>query len=241
LAAVNVDNVGAPALRVLDPGDVAKVDDLAAVHEDGDLGEVLRCLHHRVGGDVIILPLDAHLAGGDDLALVVDDASDVHVRHLHRFEGARVDVDLHLAEDAAEDGSGGQALQTGQLVAQLVVGEVEQIAVVARVAGNNEVADGHGGGVVLHDGRRQHPRRQVLQFAGDEGDDLAGGQVGIDDRAEVDLDDADAQQRARLDVVEVVALGQGAFEDGGDGLLHVRRRHAAVGGKDDDNRHLDVG
>ena len=59
--------------------------------------------------------------------------------------------------------------------------------------------------------------------------------------AEVDLDDADAQQGARLDVFEVVAAGQGAFEDGGDGLLHVRGGHAAVGGEDDDDGHLELG
>ena len=39
----------------------------------------------------------------------------------------------------------------------------------------------------------------------------------------------------------MVALGQGAFEHRGDGLLHVRRRHAAVGGEDDDDRHLEGG
>src|SRR5262249_22653060 len=116
-AAIDVDDVGAPALVVLDLGDVAQVDDLAAIDEDGDLREVFRRLHHRVGRDVIVLFADAHLAGRNDLALVVDDTGDVHVRHLHRFESARMDVNLNLAKDTAKDGSGGEALQVRQFVA----------------------------------------------------------------------------------------------------------------------------
>ena len=42
-------------------------------------------------------------------------------------------------------------------------------------------------------------------------------------------------------MVEVVALRQGALEDGSDGLLHVGRGHAAVAGEDDDDGHLERG
>src|SRR5262249_42954028 len=83
--------------------------------------------------------------------------------------------------------------------------------------------------------------RQVLHLAVDQGDDLGGGDVARDGGAEVDLDDANAEKGARLDVVEVVAARQGAFEDGGDGLLHVGGRHAAIGGEDDDDGHLEGG
>src|SRR5262249_41723195 len=151
--------------------------------------------HHAVGADVIRLPLvgraDADLAGGDDLALRVDDAGHVHRRELERFQGARVDVDLHLAEDAAEDRGGGQALDVGQLVADGRVGQVEQFAVVAAVAGDDQLPDRDGAGVELEDRRRQHAGGHELHLAVDEGDDLAGGDVGIDLRAEVNSDNAD--------------------------------------------------
>ena len=104
--------------------------------------------------------------------------------------------DLNLAKDAAEDGCGGQSLDTGQFLAHGVVGKIEEVLVVARATGQHQVADGHGGGVVLHDGRRQHSRRQVLHLAGNERDDLTGGEVGVNVRPEVNLDDADAEHRA---------------------------------------------
>ena len=85
----------------------------------------------RVGADVVVLLADADFAGGDDLALRVDDAGDVHRRQVERLQRARVDVDLHLAEDAAEDRGRGQPLDAGQLLAEAVVGEVEQVLVVA--------------------------------------------------------------------------------------------------------------
>src|SRR5262249_55095005 len=148
----------------------------------------------------------------------------VQRRQLHGLQGPGGDVDLHLAEDAAEDRGGGQPLDGGQLVVQLVVGEVEEVLVVAAAAGDDEVADGDAAGVVLENAGRQRGRGQVLELAPEQGDDLAGGQVGVHLREEADLDDADAEQRARLDVVEVVAARQGAFEHGRDGLLHVRGR-----------------
>ena len=70
--------------------------------------------------------------------------------------------------------------------------------------------------------------------------DLGGGDVGIDVRAEIQLDDADAQQRARLDVVEMIAARQRAFQRRDDALLHVRGGHAAIGSEDDHDRHFEL-
>ena len=151
-----------------------------------------------------------------------------------------MDVDLHLAEDAAEDGCGRQAFDTRQLIAELMVGQVEEILVVARVAGDDQVADRNGRRIILQDAGRQHARWQVLHFAVDKGNYLAGGDVGIDFRPEVHLDDADAEQRARFDMFQVVAVCQSPFQDGGDALLHVRGRHAAVRREHDDHRDFQV-
>src|SRR5262249_51627463 len=117
-------------------------------------------------------------------------------------------------------GGRGQALDAGQVLTQPGVGDVEQVLVVAAAAGDDQVADWYGRGVVIEDGGRQHARGQVLHLTVDQRDDLRGGDVAGHLGAEVDLDDADAQQRSRLDVVEVVALGQGTLQDRRHRLLH---------------------
>ena len=60
-----------------------------------------------------------------------------------------MNVDLDLAEGAAEDRGGGKTFNAGQLVADGVVGEVEQLTVVAAVAGDDQVTDGNGGASYL--------------------------------------------------------------------------------------------
>src|SRR5207249_2321147 len=135
---------------------------------------------HGVGADVVVLPVDADLAGGDHLALGVDAAGDVQGREAHRLEAPRVDVDLHLAEDPAEDGGAGQPFDAGQLLAEGGVGVVEEELVVAGLAGDDQVSHGDGAGVVAQDGGGQHAGGQVLHLAVDQGDDLAGGDVAVD-------------------------------------------------------------
>ena len=59
--------------------------------------------------------VDAYLARRDDGTLGVDDASDVERRHAERLEGARLDVDLDLTEDAAEDRRGAEPLDAREV------------------------------------------------------------------------------------------------------------------------------
>jgi hypothetical protein len=58
----------------------------------------------------------------------------------------------------------------------------------------------------------------------------------------VDLDDAGSAQRLRLHVLDVVhRRGQGSLDDGRNAILHLRRRKAAVGPDDTNNRNVDGG
>ena len=125
-------------------------------------------MNQGVTADVVVLLVDADLTRWDDGTLRVDDAGHVERRHAERLEGARLDVDLDLAEDAAEDGGGAQPLDAGEVFAEAGVGEVEEVAVVARVARDDEVADGNGAGVVVEDVGRQHAGGEVLHLAVDE-------------------------------------------------------------------------
>ena len=64
---------------------------------------------------------------------------------------------------------------------------------------------------------------------------------GIRARLKVDLDQADAGQRARLNVVDTAAEGEEPFVAVGDVRFNLLRRHARVKGCNDDDRDVDLG
>ena len=55
------------------------------------------------------------------------------------------------------------------------------------------------------------------------------------------LDDADAGQRARFDVLDVAAKGEEPLEAGRDVRLHIHRRHARIKSGDDYDRDVETG
>ena len=70
---------------------------------------------------------------------------------------------------------------------------------------------------------------------------LLSGRVGIGARLEVDLDEADAGQRARFAVVDVGGQGEEALEGIGDVGFDLLRRHAVVERGHHHHRHVDLG
>src|SRR5207249_10916934 len=125
--AIDAHRIGSPARPIFDFGDVAEIDHFAAIRPQRYLLEILGRAHHAVRADIVSLRTDAHLASGNDLTLVVDDARHVHGRQLQSFESPRMDVDLHLPKYAAKDRRGSEAFDPGQLVTELVIGQVEEI------------------------------------------------------------------------------------------------------------------
>src|SRR5262249_1899515 len=67
------------------------------------------------------------------------------------------------------------------------------------------------------------------------------GGIGVRARLEIDFDDADSGQRARLDVLDAAAKGEEALEAAGDVGLDLLRRHAVIEGRDDDHRDVHRG
>ena len=83
-------------------------------------------------------------AAGKDLALLVHDAGQLVGGDLDGLERLRPNIDLHLAEHAAEHRGRRQPFDAREFLAQFVIGQVEQILVVAVLAGDDEVADRNG-------------------------------------------------------------------------------------------------
>ena len=116
--------------------------------------------------------------------------------------GIEVDLDLPLL--AAIGRGDRRARHGGQRRADEVLAEVEQLLLGQLRAGQRQLQDRHGRGVVVEDQRRRDAGRHLLQHRLRERGDLGGGGADVDAGLEEDLDDADAGQRLALDVLDVV-------------------------------------
>jgi hypothetical protein len=134
-------------------------------------------------------------------------------------------------------GKGGlRALDGRQLQADGLRGQVVQLLLIQARAGETQLQDGHAGGVVLDDEGRRGTRRQRAQLH------LSHGLADIDIGMEEDLDDSDAHQRLRLDVVDIVDRGgHAALGIAHDAVGNLIRRKTAVVPHHGDHRYIDVG
>ncbi len=83
------------------------------------------------------------------------------------------------------------------------------------------------------------PAADACRFAIGEVGNRRDRRVGILPRLEIDLDEAHAGQRARLDVIDAGAEREEPFEAAGDVVLDLLRRHAREERRDDDDGNLD--
>ena len=135
-----------------------------------------------------------------------------------------------------------RAFDGGQLGADGVGGQVVQLLLVEALAGEAQLQHRHAGGVVLDDEGRRGARRQAAQLHLADGGHLGHGAADVHVRLEEDLDDADAVERLRLDVLDVVHRGGHAalaVED--DAVGHLLRREAGVAPDHRDHGNIDVG
>ena len=119
-----------------------------------------------------------------------------------RLEFERIGVQHHLAAASAErlrDGCSGNA---GQLIADDVLRDVFQLRFGQTLAAESQQADGQAGCVELQNDRGQRAWRQAAHLRGREAADHGDRRIGIRARMEEDFDDADAGERARLDVLD---------------------------------------
>jgi hypothetical protein len=155
------------------------------------------------------------------------------------FELEWIDVDLNLAIAAAVGLRHGGAGHVGDLVADLELCEVFEIGLVEAFALERDEAYwlarcGH----AEHDGR-QCPGGQAAQISHGEVGDVAERGVRVGTRTEVDLDERDAGERTRLDVIDIGAEGEKALEGVGDVAFDLLRRHAGVERGNDDDGNID--
>ena len=144
------------------------------------------------------------------------------------FELVGIGVDHDLAVLAAERLRDAGAGHAGDLVANLELRQVAQLRFVQAFAFEGDQADRQAGGIELQHHRRQRAGRQAAQLRHGQVGDGGDSRIGIGARLEVDLDDADAGQRARFDVLDAAAQREEAFEAAGDVGFDLLRRHAGI-------------
>ncbi len=179
---------------------------------------------------------------GQDQVLRGDGVDDVGGRQTLGLQRLDVEVDLNLALLAAIRIRDLRALHGGELGTDEVQAEVVQLLLGESLAGEAKLQNRDAGGVELDDQRRRGAWRERAQGGLRDGGDLGDRVRDLDARLKIDLDDRNAVERLRLDVLDIVdGRGEGAFRNGDDAVRHVRRREAGVVPDDADDGDIDIG
>src|ERR1700733_1138580 len=235
---IDANDVGLDGAGVLGVSDVRDEHGRVAGGLEGHGVDLLRAGDLTVGVQVVVLGANAHVARGQNEVGLVHAIDYVHEAHVVGFELQRIDIDLNLAITAAIRLRHGSAGHVGDLVADLELCEVFEIGLVEAFAFERDEAYGLARcGHAEHDGR-QRPGGQAAQIGHGEVGDVAERGIRVGTRTEVDLDERDARERARLDVVDIGAEGEETLEGVGDVAFDLLRRHAGVERGNDDDRNI---
>ena len=218
------------------------VDDGAVDALDRQLVELLDLGRRVVQIDDIFEAAD--LLGPDrrDLVLAGERGDHVGCRDVIGLQLGRVQVDVDLQNLAAVGRRHRRAGDRRQLRPDEVLPVVGELGLRQAGGRQRELDDRHRRGVEQQHVGRGDALRQQLQHRLRGGGDLGDRRVLVDARLEVDLHDAVARQRLRLDVLDVVDLrGERALVVIDDAPRHRLRRQAVVGEHRGDDGNADVG
>ncbi len=116
----------------------------------------------------------------------------------------------------------------GDLVSHGVLAKIAQLGFVQSLTLERDQADRKAGGVEFKNHGRQRTRRQSSQIGHGEIGNRTEVGVGVSPGLEIDLDQADARQRSRFDVIDSAAQREETFERIGDVGFNLLRRHSGV-------------
>ena len=155
------------------------------------------------------------------------------------FEG--IDVYLNLAVSAPVRLRHRRALHVGYLVAHLKLRDVFELRFVKALAFQRNQANRLARGIHSQHNRWQRAWRQAAQVGHSKVGDVAERGIRVGSRFEIDFDQADAGQRARLGVIDIRPESEKTLKRICDIRLDLLRRHAAVEGRNHHHRNIDLG
>ena len=240
--AILAHDVGLRRKAVADVGHVAHVDGRAVHRLDRQIVQFRDGLRTAVHLDLIFQrPYLGGAAGGNQI-LRVDGINNVGGRKTVGLQPRQVEVNLDLAYLAAVGIGRGRAMYGGQLVAQKVLAQVEQHLLGNGLAAESKLHHRRGRCRVGDDQRRRGPWRQAAHRGLHDRSHLGQRRLDVGLRPEKNLDDADAGDRLRFDVLDVVDRdGNATLGVGDDAVGHVRGREPAEVPHHADHRNVDVG
>ena len=146
-----------------------------------------------------------------------------------RLQRRRIEIDLNLAQLAAERIRDRGAGHGDQRRAQLVDADVGEVLLGETLARQRDLDDRNRGGAVIEDQRRRRTRRHLLDQRLRNRGDLGVGGADIDVGLEEDLDDTEAVIGIRDDMLDVVdRRRQRPLERRGDTPGHLIRRQPGI-------------
>ncbi len=232
--------VGAALLEaVAHRGDVAHLHRALADHLDHELLDGERIFDLAGDAQRERLALERELAAGDRDVLVADRVEHVVERGAVEAQPLGVDVDLHFALHAADEGRPQHAGDRLDLVLH-GLGQAPELDR-ADVAGEVDLQDRHIGEIELAQDRFLGVGRELGLGEIDPVAHLLQREVEVDAGDELDVDHRDALGRRRGDLFDPLEPLQLAFELVGELALDVGGRGSRPQGVDEDVGNLDVG
>ena len=154
----------------------------------------------------------------------------------------RIHVNLDLPDFAAVRRRNCGTRHRRKLRADEVLPEVEQLLLRFLDARQRQLQDRNRGRAVVHDQRRRDAGRHLFQNRLRDRRDLRRCRADVDVRLEENLDDAEAHQGLRFDMVDIVdGRAQCPFVVVNDTAGHIFRGKACIGPDCTDHGDLDVG
>src|SRR5579864_3497981 len=154
------------------------------------------------------------------------------------FELQRIDINHDLPVLAAKRLRHGGAGNICYLVAYVVLAEISKLSFIQALSFEGDQAHWQAGRVEFQDDRRQCAGRQLSQIRHRQIGDFAQVSVGVGSRLKINLDQADAGQRARFNVIDIAAQGEEPLEAAGDVSFNLFWRHPRVEGRDHHYRNV---
>src|SRR5208337_190505 len=157
------------------------------------------------------------------------------------IEGGKVQVHHHLPLSASIRVGHGCALDGGQPDPQEVYPKVKYLSFGEGLAAQAELEDWHAGSVVADDQGRRNAGRQGPQLRLGNGGDLRDCSLDLYVGMKKNLNDRDATERLRFDMLDVINRGsQGTFIDRHDALAHFLGRKAGVAPDNANDGNADI-
>ena len=226
--AVHAHHVGLDLLRVLGDPDVGHAHRRRLHRPNREVVDLRDAAKLAVGVDAVVQRTDLDVARRQNQVGIVHRPHHVHQAHPMRFQLVWIGVHHDLPVPPSEGLRNGCAGHARNLVADIELGQIAQSRLIQAFAFKRHQADRQAGRVKLQNHGRQRSRRQPPQLRHRQVGDGGDGGIGIGPGLEIHLDDADARQRARLDMLNAAAQREEALEAAGDVGFDLFRRHSGI-------------